>query len=244
MPEQQLWILLVIFVAYLCRAAFGFGNGLIAMPLLAMLIPVSEASPLVAFVSVVSAAALMKLDGESLQWRAAIGLTATGLLGIPVGFWLSQVIDERVAKIFLGVLVTAFAIWNLWRPTRQLFFNDRYATAFGAIAGILAGAYNCPGPPLAVYCQFRGLTNAAFRSTIQSFFFFIGIGVCIVRAVSGSFTPNVVWLCAYSLPVLCVSIWIGRRLARSISPARFQAVIWGLLICVGVMLLWTSLRAS
>ena len=206
MSETRVWILLVIFVAYLCRAAFGFGNGLVAMPLLAMLMPVSEASPLVAFVSVVSAAALMKLDGESLEWRAAIGLTVTGMLGIPVGYWLSQIVEENVAKVFLGVLVTSFAVWNLWRPTKQLFFNDRYASVFGAIAGILAGAYNCPGPSLAGYCQLRGLTNAAFRSTIQSFFFFIGIGVCIVRGVSGSFTADVRWLCAFSLPVLCASI--------------------------------------
>src|SRR5438093_4167617 len=40
------WVLAVIFLATLIRSAFGFGEALVAVPLLALLMPVEEAVPL------------------------------------------------------------------------------------------------------------------------------------------------------------------------------------------------------
>ena len=40
------WVLAVVFVATFIRSAFGFGEALIAVPLLALLVPVGVAAPL------------------------------------------------------------------------------------------------------------------------------------------------------------------------------------------------------
>jgi len=46
------WVLAVIFLATLIRSAFGFGEGLVALPLLALLIPVEVAAPLAVLFSI------------------------------------------------------------------------------------------------------------------------------------------------------------------------------------------------
>ena len=39
------WVLAVVFVATFIRSAFGFGEAVIAVPLLALLVPVDVAAP-------------------------------------------------------------------------------------------------------------------------------------------------------------------------------------------------------
>jgi uncharacterized protein len=41
-------VLLIVFLATLIRSAFGFGEGLFAVPLLAFCIPVAQAAPSIA----------------------------------------------------------------------------------------------------------------------------------------------------------------------------------------------------
>ena len=46
------WVLAVVFLATLIRSAFGFGEALVAVPLLALLIPVEVATPLAVLFSI------------------------------------------------------------------------------------------------------------------------------------------------------------------------------------------------
>ena len=52
-------VLAVLFLATLIRSAFGFGEALVAVPLLALLIPVEVAAPVAALVSITVAAVVV-----------------------------------------------------------------------------------------------------------------------------------------------------------------------------------------
>jgi hypothetical protein len=54
------WVLTVIFLATLIRSAFGFGEALVAVPLLALLIPVEVAAPLAVLVSITVALVIVR----------------------------------------------------------------------------------------------------------------------------------------------------------------------------------------
>jgi uncharacterized membrane protein YfcA len=58
-----LHVLAVIFVATLIRSAFGFGEALIAVPLLALTVPVEIAAPLAALVSITRPSWLYRIGG-------------------------------------------------------------------------------------------------------------------------------------------------------------------------------------
>ena len=61
---ETLPVLAVLFLATLIRSAFGFGEALVAVPLLALIIPVGVAAPLAVLVSVTVAAVILLQD-----WR-------------------------------------------------------------------------------------------------------------------------------------------------------------------------------
>src|SRR5262245_12745274 len=103
-------VLAVIFVATLIRSAFGFGEALIAVPLLALLIPVEEAVPLATLVSITVAAVVIAQDWRHIHVRSAGLLVLATLLGIPLGLWLLVQADESAVKAILATIIIAFAI--------------------------------------------------------------------------------------------------------------------------------------
>ena len=74
-----LHVLLVIFVATLIRSTFGFGEALVAVPLLALRIPVGVAAPLAVLVSVTVAGVIVAQDWRSVHVRSAGGLVLATL---------------------------------------------------------------------------------------------------------------------------------------------------------------------
>ena len=81
-----LLVLLVIFVATLIRSAFGFGEALIAVPLLALCIPLAIAAPLAVLVSITIAAVVVVQDWEKNMCAARAGWSARLCWGFCWGF--------------------------------------------------------------------------------------------------------------------------------------------------------------
>src|SRR5215212_186991 len=75
----------VVFLATLVRSAFGFGEALVAVPLLALVIPVRVAVPLAVLLSVTVAALILVQDWRHVHARSAWWLVVPTLFGIPVG---------------------------------------------------------------------------------------------------------------------------------------------------------------
>src|SRR5262245_54875061 len=144
------WVLAVIFLATLIRSAFGFGEALIAVPLLALLMPVEVAAPLAVLVSVTVALAIVLEDWHQVQFGSAWRLVRATLFGIPLGLLLLTAVPGVVVKAVLGIVVIVFSgSWLAGRPPPEL-PDDRLAWLFGFGAGVLGGAYGMNGPPLVV----------------------------------------------------------------------------------------------
>src|SRR5690606_32247596 len=65
------YILAIIFVATLVRSTFGFGESLIAVPLLILLIPIEIAVPLSVLISIFIAAFVVVQDRRQIHVRSA-----------------------------------------------------------------------------------------------------------------------------------------------------------------------------
>ena len=70
------------------RAVFGFGDALIAMPLLAIVLGLKTATPLVALVSFTIAVVMLFSTWRNLKVGSASRLIISTLVGIPVGILL------------------------------------------------------------------------------------------------------------------------------------------------------------
>jgi len=91
-------VVLIIFLSTLVRSTFGFGNALIAMPLLALVIGVKEATPLVALVGLVISLIMLLREWRALVWKDTLVLLISSLAGLPLGIYLLTAFPESVVR--------------------------------------------------------------------------------------------------------------------------------------------------
>src|SRR4051812_8932545 len=97
MTEQAAFLTpAILFVATLIRSAFGFGEALVAVPLLALLMPVEVAAPVTVLVSITVAFIVVVQDWRKVHVRSAFGLVLSTLFGLPLGLLLLRAVSAPV----------------------------------------------------------------------------------------------------------------------------------------------------
>lgn len=99
MDSTTLHFLLVIFFATLIRSIFGFGEALIAVPLLALIIPIEIAAPVVVLISITVAAIVVIQDWRKIHVVSTGWLLAPTFLGIPLGIALLTSVQDRKSVV-------------------------------------------------------------------------------------------------------------------------------------------------
>src|SRR5579863_830406 len=132
-----LQVLMVLFLATLIRSAFGFGEALVAVPLLALALPVEVAAPVAVLASITVALIVVVHDWRSIHVRSAVWLVIPTLFGIPIGLLALKTVPEAIVKLILATVIIAFSVWSLTPHARFHLENDRLAGFFGFAAGIL-----------------------------------------------------------------------------------------------------------
>jgi uncharacterized membrane protein YfcA len=233
-------VLAVILLATVIRSAFGFGEALIAVPLLALLIPVEEAVPLATLISITVAGLVLVQDWQKVHFRSALGLVLSTLFGIPLGLLLLTTVQEGIVKAILAGSIIGFSWYCLVGRIKLELQNDRLAWIFGFVAGIFGGAYGMNGPPLVIYGSLRRWSPEHFRATLQGYFFPASIIGLLGYWVAGLWVRDVTRYYLVSLPVALAAIVLGRWINRRMKADSFILYVHVGLIVVGVALLIQS----
>src|SRR5579863_1948819 len=231
----------VLFLATIIRSAFGFGEALVAVPLLALVIPVEVAAPVAVLVSVTVALIVVVQDWRSIHVRSAVWLVLPTLLGIPFGLMLLRTVPELVVKALLAVVIIAFSGWSLIPRVPLKLEGDRLAPLFGFLAGILGGAYGMNGPPLAIYGSLRQWQPANFRATLQGYFLPASLAGMAGYWIAGLWTPAVNRFYLLALPGVLLGIFLGRVANRRMHARHFVLYVHAGLIVIGAILLVQAL---
>ena len=244
MDATTVYVLLVIFIATLIRSAFGFGEALIAVPLLALRLPVRVAAPLAVLVSITIAAVIVVQDWRKIHVRSAGWLVLSTLFGIPLGLALLTAGNHRAVKGTLAVIIMAFSLYALIGRKPPELHNDSRAWLLGCgfVAGVLGGAYGMNGPPLAIYGAMRRWSAQHFRATLQGYFLpasMIGMGG---YWVAGLWVPIVTYYYLLSLGLVLPAVLVGRMVNRRLHGEVFVKYVHLGLVLIGAALLAQAFR--
>jgi uncharacterized membrane protein YfcA len=230
-------VIAVLFVATLVRSSFGFGEALIAVPLLALIMPVEQAAPLAVLVSITIAFVILLQDWRLVHLRSTGWLVGFTLAGIPLGLVLLRTVSESAVKAILAAIIIAFSAYSMTGRKNRELKDDRFAWFFGFNAGVLGGAYGMNGPPLAIYGALRRWPPEYFRATLQAYFFPASIAGMAGYSLAGLWTPAVNHFYFVSLPGVVIAIFLGRSLNRRMATPQFIAYVYAGLVAIGVVLL-------
>jgi len=235
-------VISIVSVATLLRSTFGFADAMFAMPLLAVIIGLKTATPLMAIVAMTISTTILLKNWRDVQIKSAWRLFVSSLAGIPLGLWFLKGTYDTPLKLFLAVVIIGFSTYSLIKPRLTAIKSGKPAYLFGFFAGVLGGAYNTNGPPVVIYGALRKWAPATFRATLQGYFFMAGIFICLGHGLAGFWTHTVLNFYLFSLPLIFVFIFIGGRLNRAIPQGKFDRIIHSLLIVIGVFLLMQTIQ--
>jgi uncharacterized membrane protein YfcA len=235
----------VLFVATFVRTTFGFGEALIAVPLLALRVPIAVATPLAVAVSVIVAAVAIARDWRHVDLHNAKWLIGSSFVGLPFGLLLLERASDRVVHVLLGGVIIGVSVYSLVGHVRaRLTERDhRWLVAAGLCSGVLGGAYGMNGPPLAIYGALRGWTPVQFRATLQGYFLVASLAGLASYTGLGLWRPPVVSYFLASLPAVALAIVIARFVARRLDSGRFFRLVFAGLAVIGAVLILQGLHS-
>lgn len=232
-----LLVLATLFFSTFIRSALGFGDALIAMPLLAMVVGLQVATPLTAMAATTIAMTILVKAWKKVDVKAAWRLVLTTWIGIPIGIYFLKAAPDVIVKSLLGLIITGFGFYNLIVPDLPRLLNENWAYLTGLIAGILGGAYNTNGPPVVIYGMLRRWDSEKFRATLQGYFLPTGAAILITHGIAGMWTREVIGLYLYSIPVIMGAVLIGGKVNKIIPQGKFDKIIYLFLVAIGILLI-------
>ena len=234
-------VLGILFLSTLVQSTFSFGGALVALPLLAFVIDIKVATPLLTLLSCAIAAMIVLRRWQDVQVNNAWRLIISACLGIPLGILFLGHTDGRALKTVLALTVIFFTLVSVLPFKRIRLTHLNYAFVFGLVSGVFGGAYNTSGPPIVLYGSLVNWDSERFRATIQSYSLFTNAFAVLGHYLAGNITHQVVTYFGCSLPIVGVTIWLGNMIHKTIPSERFLVYVKLLLVALGLHLLYSTL---
>jgi uncharacterized protein len=245
MPSIEVLIFapLIILIAYIIFGMSGFGSTLIAVPLLAHLLPLKFVIPMVVLLDCVSAISMgFRLRAD--VWKTEfIPMLPFLLVGLFAGVFVLLNVPPKWLLATLGGFVLIFGS-NFVLNRKPLLRLPRWSVApIGLFAGTTSTAFGVGGPIYVFYFTARGATPEQIRATVPVVFSFTTVARIVIFAGVGLFNPEILIGAALLLPVMAFGLWCGHRLHINLSRNQVIRVMGALLMMSGTSLLLRALAA-
>lgn len=230
-------VVLVVFVGALTRATFGFGEAVVAMPLLALLpIGLPTAASLMGLVGLTIAVVSVLGGSRAVDRGVLLRLSLGTLVGVPGGLLLVLLVPEAVVSLLLGLFLVVYGAYALSARAVPGPLATGWAGPVGIVAGGLGSAYSFHGIPVVVYGTLRGWSPEVFRGTLQAFFLVSGALVVAGQAIGGLWSEELVLLALTALPAVALAVLLGRVLHTRMPAHRFHHYVHLLVVVLGLVL--------
>jgi uncharacterized protein len=233
---------LVLVGAFAVRSAAGFGAVLIAVPMLAFVLPVPTAVALATALTVVMSVRHVGRDWRRIAWTQFAVISLYSIIGIGLGFSLIKVLDAHTLRRGLAVFLIFYSVSVLYTGGVPPVVPARWHGVLAACAGIGGGFLGTlfgggVGPIYVIYFNSLRLQREVFRVTMTTVMLVGGTARIAGYASFGLYGGATAALLAFGLPLAGVGSWLGNRIVHRLDPRLFDFFVGGLVLLSGLALL-------
>jgi uncharacterized membrane protein YfcA len=236
-PTQWLLAALIISVAFFVRGIAGFGSGLIAIPLLAQMLPLSVVVPVVGLLDYVAASSHGVKHRQAISWGDVLPLLPFTFAGVLSALYLFKTLDAELLRNALGGFIVLYAFYTLLSSGPGFRGSRLWAVPAGGLGGLIGTLFGTGGPFYVIYLRLRHLDKIPFRATVAMIFLIDGSSRIVGYFFSGFYNLDTMLLLALALPIMVLGMYLGGHIHTTISQQGFQRAIGVLLIGSGLALL-------
>ncbi len=229
----------IVFVAAALQRAVGFGFALLAVPLLAFVVPTKSAVIIIFLNGTVTCAWLAFRFRQHIEWDVARPLGTAAIVGAPVGVVILDAISAGTLRLLLGITTCVAAGWVIVSSrlsrSEPVVPHRSTTVALGFASGVINTSLATNGPPLVYALRRRGLHGDRFRATLSSVFLLSNLIGLPLLALAGLITTFDVALAATSVLPCVAGIIAGSSVGVRMGPTQFAWAVDLLLLTTGVL---------
>lgn len=217
--------------------------GMLAVPVLALVVPPVVAAGLLLPVYVASDMIGLYAYRRAFDARVLKILVPATTLGVGLGWATASMVPEALVTGLVGLIGAVFAL-NLLVARRPLAPARRAGVVAGGFWGVLTGftsfVSHAGAPPYQVYVLPLGLEKMVFAGTSTILFAYVNAIKLVPYWALGQLSAQNLRAAALLAVPAALAVLAGVRLVRVIPQALFfKAVTWALL-AVSLRLLWQA----
>jgi uncharacterized protein len=238
--QEMVVILATIVVTHWLGGIAVFGSTLLALPVLAWLMPIQSARTLLLIVGTVQAWQMCFHTYRGIDGRQLGRMVLFAGAGIPVGIYAVRHLPAQPLFIALGVVLVVSGATRLLPAGAKLKWPGWLLNGLLVAGGIVHGAFVTGGALVVVYAQHALAEKDTFRGTLNAFWVILN-AVLIADLFRddhpiGSLAPLLLW----AIPLILVTTWVAHRTARRLPQEQFARLVAALLVVAGIV---TAARA-
>jgi len=236
----DIWTLIAIAVgAGLIQGIAGFGSGLFAMGLLALIMPIPQATVIVAIIALTSATLNLWSVRHDLVWADAKPLLLISLPASILGVYLLTKLDPSILRTGVAVMIIIGCAVTLWSPKTRIRRPFPWAYITGFIGGIFSGALNMSGPPIVFYTLLRGWNKTQSKGMMSIYFLASTLLRLTLLIAMGIATGEIIQKGLTVTIPAALGVYAGTHIFRRMSNQRFRYAATALLAGLAVKILLT-----
>lgn len=237
---------LAILISGIAKSGFGGGLGVLAVPLMALVIsPIQAAAillPVLCFMDVINIWYYRKLwDKTNIKI-----LLPAGLVGVLIGTFTFRYLSEGYIRILIGLVAVTFT-FNFFRKKTDAAVTkpDPVKGSFwGVLAGFVSFGVHAGGPPANVFLLPQRLDKTIFVGTMVVLFTILNFVKLVPYSLLGQLSGENLMISLMLAPIAPLGVWLGLRLHKVVNEKWFYLLCYVFLFITGVKLLWDGIGAE
>lgn len=235
------WILATfgVMLTGISKSGFAGGAGSLAVPLMALAIPLPAATVIMLPVLLCMDVRAIHLYWKRASWSRLRRLAPSVVIGIAIGGILLGKLSVNALEITTGLLSVLFASWqNLSGWLRRF---QQASWVWGAVSGLTSTLIHAGGPPINVYFLGQQLDKLKWLGTAAVLFGLMNLTKVIPYQLNGFWETRLLLVSLCLLPAALIGIQLGYLIQKRFDGATFIRICRGLLFVSGCLLMTKGL---
>lgn len=241
---MELYCGLVLLLAFVGEALFGFGGGLVSVPLLSLAIGVRDAVVLASIFQCLLGF-LVLTNYRDVAWAMIRPLLVGVFAGVIIGAYSLPLFDPNVLRRILALFILAFLGKTLLAPNLAVTKPGVFSGATsGLLSGFFQGCLGTGGPNLVMYLTRIVPEQRAFRATMICALSVSSFVRMPFFASAELFTPFIRSIAIPVLPFFLIGVVAGQRMHHRVPSRWYFRSVYVFLFLSAITLLWRSVGES
>jgi len=251
--DPLFYLLAIPAVTCLGLAKGGFaGLGMIATPLLALIVPPLEAAAILLPILICQdAISLWTYRRAWSAWNLKVLLPGS-VIGIGVAWLFAVYFSNAVIELTVGSIALAFVLYTwlgaglrayLGRPpAKPRRPHAAMGLLWGAMSGFTSTLLQVGGPPFQIHMLPQRLDKFTLVGTTVIFFAALNWMKVVPYLALGQFSPRNLATSVVLLPLAVAANFLGIWLVRKTPTDTFYRIAYVLMLLIAIALLWQGTR--